>query len=339
MPPVVIGGAIAAAGAVTGAVISSNGAKSAANASAAAADRSAQVQQDIFNQNKATLAPYVATGLPATNQINALLGIAPTTTTVDWNGYANANPDLMAAYNAQPGSWIQQAGNQMAADPSHAIGTAVGSLFGHAFGGNTTQQVRPDLATFAQQWHQQHGGDLGAYTTTTNPQDAANAAFDQFRHSTGYDFRLKQGMNAVNSGYAGAGTIKSGAAIKAAEDYGQGMASQEFGNYLNALGTQQGVGLNAAGAQAGVATNYANNLGSIYMQNGANQANASLAKASAIGSGIAGAANSIGSVLAPSYGATTFNPTLSASMTNNALSQITPATVNYSNQTSDWRSW
>lgn len=277
--------AVGAVGSIAGGVISSSGAKSAANASAAAADRSAAVQQDIFNQNKQTLAPYVQTGIPATNQINALLGLAPTTSTVDWNGYANANPDLMAAYNAQG-----------QAHPS-GMGGFLG-VIGNILSGNVgAYNAKPDLATFAQQWQKQHGGDLGAYTTTTNPQDAANAAFGQYRNSTGYDFRMKQGLDAVNSGYAGAGTIKSGAAMKAVSDYGQGMASQEFGNYLGALGSQQGVGLTAAGSQAGVATNFANSLGNIYMQNGANQANASLAKANALGGAVNGVAGSIGGVL------------------------------------------
>lgn len=276
--------AVGAVGSIASGVIGSSGAKSAANASAAAADRSAEVQKDIFNQNKQTLAPYVQTGLPATQQINALLGLAPTTSTTDWSAYANANPELMAAFNAQ-----QQ-------NPYYGYEDVLSGIYGKFNMPGTTTGAQ-DLATFAQQWHQQHGGDLGAYTTTTNPQTAANAAFDVFRNSSGYDWRLKQGMNALNSGYAGAGTIKSGAAMKAAVDYGQGQASQEFGNYLGALGAQQGVGVQAAGAQAGVATNYANSLGNIYQQNGANQANAALAKANALGGAVNGIAGSIGGVL------------------------------------------
>jgi hypothetical protein len=110
---------------------------------------------------------------------------------------------------------------------------------------------------------------------------AANQAFDQYRGSTGYDFRLNQGLDAVNSGYAGAGTIKSGAAMKGISDYGQGMASQEFGNYLNALGNQQALGLSGASALAGVGQNYANSIGNINSN-----------KADAIGNAaLAGAAN------------------------------------------------
>lgn len=199
----VVAAAVGAVGSIAGGVIASSGAKSAAKASAQAADRASEVQQQIYGENKQTLAPYVQTGLPAMQNVNSLLGL---------------------------------------------------------------------------------GGD----------QAAAERAFDAYRKSTGYDFRLNQGLNAVQSGFAGRGTLQSGAAMKALNDYGQGMASGEFGNYLNALGTQQGLGFSAAGAQAGVATNYANSLGNIYQANGANQANAALASANALGSGISGAANAFG---------------------------------------------
>lgn len=37
--------------------------------------------------------------------------------------------------------------------------------------------------------------------------DAARAAFDQFRDGTGYNFRLNQGMDAVNTGAASRGAL------------------------------------------------------------------------------------------------------------------------------------
>ena len=287
MPPELIGGAIAAFGGVASAAIGSSGASSAARQSAAASDRAAALQQQQYDQNKATLAPYVQAGLPATQQINALLGLGDGT---DWAATVQNDPAKLQDYYTHWSGGPNALGNMTLAD------------YGKFAYGNDIAYKRGDIAgndgqKFAGADPNYQGMDLSQYSGT----NAAARAFDQFRNSTGYDFRVKQGMNALNSGYAGAGTIKSGAAIKGAVDYGQGMASQEFGNYLNALGTQQGVGLSAAGAQAGVGTNYANSLGSIYMQNGANQANASLVKASAIGGGLAGAANIAGSILAPTY--------------------------------------
>jgi hypothetical protein len=91
-------------------------------------------------------------------------------------------------------------------------------------------------------------------------QQAANSAFDIFRNSTGYQFRLGEGANALNSQYAGRGTLQSGAAAKALQEYGQNFASNEFGNYMGYLGNQQGVGISGASALAGVGQNYANSV-------------------------------------------------------------------------------
>jgi hypothetical protein len=282
MPPVVIAGAIAGAGAIGSAVIGAGAASKAAKANQAAADTAAAETRAARNQAYSTLQPYINAGLPATQTINALLGLGGTSGSAavpgqsDYAAYVNANPDLKAEFS--------RVSSQFGGDPA-----AYGQYHWQNFGQNEGRTLPTS------------GG-----SPAVSAQDA-QGAFDQFRNSTGYDFRVKQGMNALNSGYAGAGTIKSGAAIKGAVDYGQGMASQEFGNYLNALGNQQSLGYQAGSSAAGVGTQSANSLGSIYMQNGANQANASLAKASALGSGLSSLANIGGSILAGSGTASPFS--------------------------------
>lgn len=264
MPPAIIGGAIAAVGGVASAVIGSNGAKSAAQANQSAADAAAAEQRAAREQAYNTLQPYIQAGQPATQQINALLGLSSDT------GYEQYLPQR------QP---------DMASYEPNYYGGEYGGFWQNAFAPQQPAYTEAEIAAAKQQAMQAN-------------QQRAQQGFDTFRNSTGYDFRVRQGMNALNSGYAGAGTIKSGAAIKGAIDYGQGMASQEFGNYLNALGNQQSLGLQAGGAAAGVGVQTGNSLGSIYMQNGANQANASLARASALGSGLSSLANFGGSILA-----------------------------------------
>lgn len=269
MPPAIIGGAIAAAGTIGGAVLANKGASKAAGATRDAAEQSAAVQRDIYGQNQQMLSPYVQTGNAAMGNINALLGLAPQAAPAaamgsmgggmgggnQWGGYLSANPDVLQDYNA-----------------------------------NVNKRQFPTAEAYAQ-WHYQNYGQnegrqlptqaIGAPGTTAPAvsQPTAQQAFDTFRNSTGYQFRLGQGLDAVNSGYAGAGTIKSGAAMKGINDYASGMASQEFGNYLNSLGNQQAVGLSAGSALAGVGQNYANSLGNIYQAKGDNLANASLLKA------------------------------------------------------------
>ncbi len=120
------------------------------------------------------------------------------------------------------------------------------------------------------------GGLLGL---TGNAADY-KPAFDNYRASTGYDFRVGQGMNALNTGYAARGVLNSGAAQKAIVDYGQNIASNEFGNYISQLGQQQQVGLSAGNALAGVGTNFANNATTINGNTASAIGNGALAGAS-----------------------------------------------------------
>jgi hypothetical protein len=62
MPPAVIAGAIAAGGAVTGAVISSKAAKGAAKTQTEAGNKALDLQREIYGQQKQLLNPYVNAG-------------------------------------------------------------------------------------------------------------------------------------------------------------------------------------------------------------------------------------------------------------------------------------
>lgn len=220
--------------------------------------------KQIYGENKQTLSPFVNAGTQATGAINALLGLTPT------NAPVQATPQTQANAAATPLEFVPGSGLEGIRNMWASIVTK---------GQNGQQQQTP-----AQPAQQQ-----ASYLT---PQQA----FQNYQNSTGYQFRLNQGMNALNSGYAGAGTIKSGAAMKAAQEYGQGIASQEFNNYLNALGNQQGVGLSAAGAQAGVSTNYANSIANTNSNSANMIGQAAIAKANNSNALMGGILKSIGSI-------------------------------------------
>lgn len=126
-----------------------------------------------------------------------------------------------------------------------------------------------------------YGGSIppGTVSAPSNPQ----SAWDTFRNSTNYQWRLGEGERALNQGYAANGSIQSGAAAKALLKYGQDYGSNELNNYMSLLAGQEGVGLNAARAVAGVGgdltnqTINANNtaassIGNAALVNGQNQA-------------------------------------------------------------------
>lgn len=94
MPAIAIAAGVAAVGGVASAAISSHAANKATQAATNAADQNNALQRDIYNQNRATLSPFVNNGTQASNAYNALLGLPGA------NGGANDNlPGAQQAYN------------------------------------------------------------------------------------------------------------------------------------------------------------------------------------------------------------------------------------------------
>lgn len=90
------------------------------------------------------------------------------------------------------------------------------------------------------------------------------AAQNRLEQSPGYQFRLNQGQNSIQNLLASKGGLKSGAAMKALEEYAQGTASQEFGNQVGYLQNLANMGQQSATA-----------MGNAEMMAGTNMANAS----------------------------------------------------------------
>lgn len=97
-----------------------------------------------------------------------------------------------------------------------------------------------------------------------------------------YQFRLGEGMKALDRQAAARGGLISGGALKAAQRYGQDYASQEFGNAYNRLAAMAGIGQTATGAMGNAAGAFGANAGQNYM-----------GAANARASGYVGAANAI----------------------------------------------
>lgn len=80
---------------------------------------------------------------------------------------------------------------------------------------------------------------------------AARAAFENYLGSTGFDFRLNRSLDAITGNRAAGGSLNSGATLRALQERGQQLASQEFANYLGQLGGVAQRGLAAGGAIGG----------------------------------------------------------------------------------------
>ena len=82
--------------------------------------------------------------------------------------------------------------------------------------------------------------------------------YSEFFKSPGYQFRLDEGLKAVQRSAAAKGILQSGGTLKGIDQYAEGLASQEFGNYQSKLFSLAGMGQSAAGSLANIAANRAN---------------------------------------------------------------------------------
>ncbi len=256
----IIGGVASVAGSVLSSKAQSKAAKQAAQVSENNAQLNDRTIRDMYAQNSAVLAPWQQSGLQANQMYNALLGIP----------------------NQQPVQQVQQAPMQNALSYGGYSGgfEALGGDYPFMVEGygmqQPVQQVQPSIT----------------------PQTAQNA-FDTYRGSTGYNFRMNEGIRAID---AGAPVRNSGATLKARMNYGQNLASDEFGRYLGYLGNQQNLGYGAASAQAGVGQNVSNSLVANNNANASNQGNALLARGNANAQMWNGIGNGFGMLMGSSFG-------------------------------------
>lgn len=138
----------------------------------------------------------------------------------------------------------------------------------------------------------------GSYTvpgtaTGTPAKGAANGAPDYggFYASPSYQFRLDEGMKAIQRSAAARGGLNTGATMKSINNFAQGTASTEFDNYANRIAALAGVGQSATGATAQAGQNYANGAANAYTNAGNARASAYQNTGNAINQGISNIAS------------------------------------------------
>ena len=141
------------------------------------------------------------------------------------------------------------------------------------------------------------GGEFGTKFSQTD-----------WQQDPGYAFRLKEGNRALNQSAAARGGLISGNALKAAEQYGQEMGSQEYQNafnryyrereaMLNPLQSLANVGQTTAQSLGGAAQAYGQSAGALASATGASSANSLLAQGNARASAYQGYGSAAGQAL------------------------------------------
>lgn len=115
----------------------------------------------------------------------------------------------------------------------------------------------------------------------------------KFQADPGYAFRLQEGMKALERSAAARGGLLSGATLKGVQEYGQGLASQEFTNAFNRYQAERAARLNPLQSLAGMSQTSANTLTSAAGQLGQNIGSNIMAGGAARASGYVGAANAL----------------------------------------------
>jgi len=134
------------------------------------------------------------------------------------------------------------------------------------------------------------GGDKNAanYGAGMKPFTGADLATEP-----GYQFRLGEGVNALNKQAAARGGLMSGSALKAAERYGQDYASGEYNNAYNRYWNTRNQILNPMQSLLGQAQTSAGNMGSAAQNYASNAGNSMMAAGNARASGYMGGANAL----------------------------------------------
>jgi hypothetical protein len=120
---------------------------------------------------------------------------------------------------------------------------------------------------------------------------------DQFQADPGYAFRLKEGQKRLERSAAARGGLISGAALKAATEYGQEMGSQEYTNAFNRYQLERQARLNPLQSLTGMGQTTANTLGTSGQQMASSVGEAQQNAAAARASGYVGQANALTSGL------------------------------------------
>lgn len=335
MPPIAIAAAIGVAGSVAGGAISSSAAGRAADTQSAASLEAARIQaqsarealdfqKQMWATQQANIAPWLQTGQGALGNLGYLMGIAgPQASTITAPAATpSGTPGTPTA--ALPGGRVPGAGVDLGLRgngiPLFQASQAAPGDTGFLPGVSATATAVPGSA------------DTAEGTTMTPPPGMSPEDFGSLMQNwttpfvaptvtddPGYQFRLQEGMKALERSAAARGGVLSGATAKDITNYAQGMASQEYGNAynralneyrqsydifnnnqsnrFNRLATLSGFGQSAAGTLASSGNQVSQNVGNILLGGAQQQGNALQNAAAARASGYVGGANAWGGAL------------------------------------------
>lgn len=276
-----VGGAaaIGAGASLIGAGMQSSAAKKAAGAQERAGRDQIALQREIFDETSANFKPFLDSGRTGNEALMFELGLGPRPT------FGGTAPTVETFSQSGPG--------QDGGGPNRGFGDIVSLGIGGLIrrnnsggsGGGSVDKFRVNGQVF---------DTMEAAQAFANANRTGGGEYQGFQKTPGYDFQMSQGMDAIQSTAAARGNLLSGSTIQGAQTFGQGLANQEYGNFLNRLTGVSASGQAAAGNQASAGANFAANAGNAMAGIGNAQAAGAIGSANAFSSGLNNVLGSVG---------------------------------------------
>lgn len=267
-------------GSIAGGLLGASGSKSAAKTQAASADRATEAQRAMFDKQVELQAPFREAGLTANNRLMYLLGLAPSGAGAAGGSSAKTADQLRAELIDQ----YTTTGPESFAEIGQY--TIPGEKRIDEAGLNAAIQKRMAEQTSAP----------SAQFDTSDPAFGSlmrRFSMEDFEADPGYQFRMTEGMRGVEGGAAARGGLLSGAALKAIQKYGQGLASQEYGNAYGRFNADQTNQYNRLAGLVNTGQGATNQVSNAAGQFGQSQANNIIGAGNAQASGIMGMTNAL----------------------------------------------
>lgn len=244
------------AAAVAGsAVVGAAASNSAAGKQKDAAAQATAQQKQSYDQQAALQEPFRRSGVEANNQLALMMGLT--------------SPDMYAKAESEYLNDIRQ-------------------RFPHL--SENWKPYETDVRAYMSANQDRFGPD------TSNPANGSlmkNFGMEDFEADPGYQFRMDEGMRGVEGGAAARGGLLSGATLKAIQKYGQGLASQEYGNSYNRFTNDQTNQYNRLAGIVNSGQGATNQVGNATLNFGNQAAGNTIGAGNAAASGIMGGANAI----------------------------------------------
>jgi len=283
---------IGAAGSLLGGFIGSKGASDAADSGAAASANQIAYERETRDLGLAINAPQRQAGYTALAGLMDMAGLSrPMTGSGQAAGVIARPPEFSSTYNKgytgrfknftdqdwtafqklrtdDPAAFAAEAAKMGNQSTMHVPGPVRGSTGGAS--------DRFDFNAFLQKGNGP-GGDV--------PNLAGMPKYD-FKTDPGYQFRLQQGQDQLEASAFARGGGMSGGLAKASMDWGQNLASAEYGNVFNRLATIAGYGQTANNASTAIVGNTGSGMSDAAGSAGRYRASGNAMQANAWGSAI-----------------------------------------------------